>query len=127
MWGTRILTHEAPFTDARDPATLDTPMKKALIVMTDGSNTIGPVGVYHSTSASGIANSNTLKACDEAKNNGIEVYTISFGSGVPTSVKNLLRACASDSANYYHAGNGGLDDVFSMIAGQLRDSVRLTQ
>ena len=43
-------------------------------------------------------------ACRTMKQNGIVMYTITFGSGASdSSIQNLFRTCASDPGNYFHA------------------------
>jgi len=42
-------------------------------------------------------------ACTQAKAEGIELYVTSFGSGVSSSTRAKLQACATDADNYQHA------------------------
>jgi hypothetical protein len=57
----------------------------------------------------------------------MEVYTISFGDGVPGRVRTLLENCASEPQYYFHASDASaLNDAFQNIADKLL-AVRLTQ
>jgi von Willebrand factor type A domain len=136
MWGMRMLTDAQPFTEGRPVAGNSRPVRKALVVMTDGKNTLSPVTKRNALSANLIvhtgtdeakANRYTTEACKSAKAEGIEVYTISFGNQVPGSIRDLLEACASKPQLYFHASNSaGLNDAFNKIADELL-SIRLTQ
>ena len=151
MWGMRTLTGAAPFTEAKTADPLGSPLRKALIVMTDGQNSIQPYSDWRTPSKSGNgqlhdpiwiespprsgkwiptapnADPYTLEACNAAKAAGLEVYTISFGSAVPNSVKILLKSCASKPEFFNHAADSvGLSQAFNDIADQLL-AVRLTQ
>jgi Flp pilus assembly protein TadG len=136
MWGMRMLTNEQPFTEGKPTTGNSKPVRKALIVMTDGNNTLSPISMRGSNSANGIehegddetlANDYTTEACDAAKAEGLEVYTISFGNQVPNNIRNLLESCASKPQLYFHASNSAaLNDAFNDIADELL-SIRLTQ
>ena len=74
-----------------------------------------------------VPNNVTLQACNEAKSKGIEVYTVAFGSAVPTVIKNLLKQCASKPEfNSSASNNSELLAVFKDIGDNLL-GVRLTQ
>jgi hypothetical protein len=45
------------------------------------------------------------QACAKAKAEGIELYVTSFGSGVSSSTRAKLQACATDADNYQHASS----------------------
>jgi Flp pilus assembly protein TadG len=127
MWGTRVLTKQAPFTEAAVTGKGGSPVRKALVVMTDGMNTLSPDGAYHTNTDTDQANDYTAQACNEAKAQDLEIFTISFGNSVPGSVKDMLEACASIPANYFNAKDAAdLKQAFKGIANELL-SVRLTQ
>jgi Flp pilus assembly protein TadG/predicted Fe-Mo cluster-binding NifX family protein len=143
MWGTRTLTHSMPFSEAKAPdpsASAVTKDRKALVIMTDGDNTLSPNlaseggnnnmspnTAWHKGTNVALANQYTLAACNEAKSKGIEVYTISFGTSVSAAVKDLLEQCASKSDFSFQASNAAaLNTAFKDIADQLL-SVRLSQ
>jgi Flp pilus assembly protein TadG/predicted Fe-Mo cluster-binding NifX family protein len=141
MWGMRTLTPAEPFTQGA-VETGTTPLRKALIIMTDGQNTIKPVAKTGTMSANGIVHVSTVKnnvvdstvadqltltACTAAKNAGIEVYTIGFGSDITPAISALLTSCASKPKFYTLASDSaGLAEAFNDIADNLL-GVRLTQ
>jgi Flp pilus assembly protein TadG len=136
MWGLRTLSQGAPFTEGRTAAPGGRLLRKALIVMTDGKNTLSPVNDRNGRSANGIvhtgnneneANRLTADACDVAKDAETEVYTISFGNQVPSGIRSLLEDCATQPAYYFHASDAAaLNAAFQNIADNLL-AVRLTQ
>jgi hypothetical protein len=133
MWGMRLLTAEQPFTEASGPSSNNAQSqthlnRKALIIMTDGMNTIQASGKWHNdTSDSTVSDALTLAACAEAKRVGLEVYTVSFGNQVPVAVRTMLDTCASKASNNFHATtNDALVVAFKDIADQLL-SIRLSQ
>jgi Flp pilus assembly protein TadG len=144
MWGMRTLTPAEPFTEGSSPVAGSTqPLRKALIIMTDGQNTIRPVIDNNSLSGNKIVHNSitpvnnvvdssvpdayTLEACTAAKNAGIEVYTIGFGSDITPAVKTMLKSCASKPTFYNDAADSvGLTRAFNDIADNLL-GVRLTQ
>ena len=126
MWGTRVLSPQIPFTEGMSQADTSKKLRKVLVVMTDGMNTLSPVGELHTGTNQSQADSYTAQACTEAKDQGLEVYTISFGNQVPTRIRNLLKQCASEQDQYFHAANSAaLNRAFKDIADNLL-SVRLT-
>ena len=126
MWGSRTLTPQLPFTEGRSQASSTRKIRKALVVMTDGTNTVSPNNKYHNAASVSRANNLTEEACDEAKANDLEVYTITFGPSVDNTIKNLMKACATKNDMYIHASNSAaLSDAFKDIADRLL-SVRLT-
>lgn len=89
--------------------------KKFMLVMTDGANN------YYSW------DTDTLADCTDAKNNGIEVYTVAFKA--PSSGKTLLKNCASSTSHYYDATQSAqLIAAFKEIGAQVAAAVpRVTQ
>jgi Flp pilus assembly protein TadG len=134
MWGMRTLTAWAPFTEARGPSSpkSDTDadphaIRKALIIMTDGANTLSPQGAWHTGGDVALADKHTLEACNEAKKQGLEVYTIAFGSSMSAGIKALLDACASeDDMSFVASDAAALNKAFKDIADKLL-AIRLTQ
>ncbi|MCB1419600.1 MAG: VWA domain-containing protein [Notoacmeibacter sp.] len=66
-------------------------LRRAIVFMTDGDN-----NDYKD-------DDKTLKFCDKAKDDKIEVYTVAFQA--PSRGKALLKACASGADHYYEATN----------------------
>ena len=76
-----------------------------------------------------------LEACDLLKQDGIVVYTITFGGGVNSRTADLYEDCASapdqnvyfPGRKYFDAPTGAdLQAAFGAIGGQLTE-LRLTQ
>lgn len=137
MWGWRVLSPEAPFTEGRSYN--DPENTKYLVVMTDGENwhqgknnhnkssyhsfgyaVKGRLGTSYSTSAL-IAqmNAKTQEACTNAKAAGIKVYTIAFRLD-DADTRAMLAACASTTSDAYVASNGAaLAQTFESIAREI--------
>jgi Flp pilus assembly protein TadG len=133
-WGWRTLTADAPFTEGAPSS--NTIVKKTLVLLTDGTNNLGQLpnslGSTYSSfgylvdgrlgmtggSASQIVdamNARTLAVCDNAKAQGIEIYTIRLEEPNVTT-GNMLRDCASDVDHYFDVPNRALlDDAFAKI------------
>ncbi len=139
IWGQRILSPKAPFSEA------DTvnPKRQIMILMSDGDNTgylqggddhesipyvqdlseqeqaddVIPVGT----------NEDTAALCESIKSEGVEIYTIAF------QVKNaltreLLLNCASSNGHYDNAeSNEDLIESFRNISEGLGGEIRLMQ
>ena len=134
-WGMRVLSPGEPFSQGADPK--KTPnLEKIMIVLTDGTNVFGNTGnalgsTYSSlgylvdgrlgisaggsSSTTPLMNDRTLAACNNAKAQGIEVYTIRLEEpNVATGT--LLKECASVPENYFDVpSRSQLDDAFGKI------------
>ena len=133
MWGWRMLTKAQPFTEVKSPAP-DEKVRRIMIVMTDGENqamadipdapthhvlspdiNVTPKAQYDADVAK--ANQWTLAACEGAKADEVELYTISFGSDINAASKLMLKNCASDAKHYYDAADATkLIEAFDEIA-----------
>jgi hypothetical protein len=123
------------------PLAYNTPgMAKAIILMTDGFNTIdnqshssywflqnGRTGSTNSTTAVSNLNSKTLAVCNAMKAQGIYVYTIALGTDTNAASLALLQNCAT-AVNYYFnsPSTTQLDSVFSAIGDSL-SNLRVSQ
>ncbi|MCB1592131.1 MAG: pilus assembly protein [Alphaproteobacteria bacterium] len=122
-WGARILSPEYPFEEAH--AWDNFYWKKAIVMMTDGDNTEN--GTYSSFWFTGKNNMNVTKfndrfaeTCEALKDQGVQVYTITFTSGISESTKDYFRECASSEDQYFDAPTQEeLIDVFETIAREL--------
>lgn len=117
-WGYRLLSRKAPFTEGKS---YGDDIKKFLIVMSDGDNTRAPnVGAnieLHTNGDTAYANDQTSKACREARDQDIVVYTISFGTTITADGQATLRDCAGDNSRYFEASDiSALKDAFDAIA-----------
>jgi len=123
MWGWRVLSPEAPFTEGREYT--DAENTKYLVLMTDGENwhqamsnhnkssyhsfgyaVKGRLGTtYTNTALVSQMNAKTLAACTNAKAAGIKVYTVAFRLDDATTLA-MLASCASGGTYAYKASNG---------------------
>ncbi len=127
IWGTRVLSKLAPFTEGAISGKGGRQLRKTLVLMTDGMNTISPNGEFHTNTDSALADKYTIEACNEAKAQKIELFTISFGSAVPNSANILLEKCASKPENFFNAkSSADLKAAFQKIAGDMLN-IRLSQ
>lgn len=127
MWGTRLLTPQAPFSQGNITGKGGRPVRKVLVLMTDGMNTLSPNAEFHTNADKAVADTYTAESCVEAKAQKLEVFTISFGNAVPPLVQDLLRTCATTPAYFYNAKTSAeLKKVFDDIAAEML-AIRLTQ
>jgi Flp pilus assembly protein TadG len=133
-WGMRVLSPGEPFTQGSAPGKAS--VRKILIILTDGSNVLGANGTdlrsrYSSngymvdgrlgfteggeTDANKAMNLRTLAACQAAKDQKMEVYTIKLEEpNVKTG--DMLKECASKPENYVDVPNRSrLDEAFQDI------------
>ena len=127
LWGWNVIDSDVPFTEAMSPAALAAAHgRKAIVLMTDGENTISPTYPTHDGFVPGISNAKLSEVCANVKGTNVEIYTVSFMVTSQT-VKDLLGGCASQSSNYFDAANATeLYAAFTEIGRSLAN-VRLTQ
>jgi len=140
-WGRNVLTPEAPYTEGGDPKKY----RKVMILLTDGDTEDGKCGgTYGDTSDpnnywynayygmnvktchcedGGCLNAAMLAEAQLAKDAGIEIFSIRFGTSDATDV-NLMKAVASSKPgttdHYYDApSSSDIDDMFKKIGRQL--------
>ena len=135
MWGWRLLSPGAPFTDGKPYGEAD----KVIVLMTDGMNMAAEqagYATYTDYTAYGFLthwrinpatyqsmhqhfNDRLLAACTNAKAAGITIYTVTFGNLSP-EVRSLYEQCASKPPYAYSASTvTDLKDAFKSIAGSL--------
>lgn len=146
IWGFRVLSPGAPYTEGRD---YDTATSKVMILMTDGANTyytssnmnkaayyypfgylwnvqndatrLGTSSLYSASDVEEQMDTLTVQSCQAAKNAGIEVYAIGL-SPPNTSTRTMLTNCASGSDHaYFPTDSSQLNSVFEEIALKLAD------
>ena len=116
------------------PLAYNTPhMAKAVVMLTDGTNTIDNtahgaywflgdnwLGTTNSASAVTALNNKALQLCTAMKSAGITIYTIALGTDPTTEGLAMLQSCAT-SGNYYFnsPSTSQLQGIFSTIAGSL--------
>lgn len=154
MWGWRVLSPGAPFTQG---TAYDTPnTRKFIILMTDGANTISGNDDTHNNSdysAYGYASNKRLDpnsddmaewelknamdakletACENVKNDDplhpekITVFTIAFQINDATTLERLTDCASSTNMAKTASSNAELEEAFREIAQELGE-LRLTQ
>ena len=139
-WGWKVLSPTEPYTEgeAYDHVEYD----KAMIVLTDGANTmpgssngtindsdytafgfaeqerLGP-GINRTWEMADEMDDMVEELCESVKDEGIRVYTITFQLN-STNLQNIFRACASEEQLYFNSPtNSELQTVFQTIAQDL--------
>ncbi|MCC6597246.1 MAG: pilus assembly protein [Alphaproteobacteria bacterium] len=123
LWGSRLISPEPPFTEGSSWG--NEFWKKAIIMMTDGDNTSD--GTYSNYWFANKHNMNVTKfntrfgeTCEDLKEKGVLIYTITFASGTSDNTKAYYRDCASSESQYYDAPTQEkLLEVFDAIAREL--------
>ncbi len=140
-WGRHVLTQEAPYTQAGDPEEY----RKIMILLTDGDNEDGKCGgpyvqsyepnnywtnsyyAMHVTDAhcedSGRLNADMLEQAQLAKDAGIEIFTIRFGTSDNVDKALMMQVASSrpgTNDHYFDAPSVyDIDDIFKQIGRQL--------
>ncbi len=123
VWGGRILSPEYPFTEGAQWN--DEIWRKAIVMMTDGQNTVHPTySAYGLTSNHSISvndlNERFAEICTDLKSKGVLIYTVTFESNISESTKDYYRQCATDLSKYYDAPTQtDLIDAFETISNEL--------
>lgn len=123
VWGTRVLSPEAPFEEAHDWD--NEYWKKAIIMMTDGDNTENSTySSYWFTARNNMSvtkfNNRFAETCEYLKDKGVTVYTVTFTSNINNATKGFYRNCATSEDHYFDApSQAELIDAFERIAREL--------
>jgi Flp pilus assembly protein TadG len=142
-WGWRTLSPSAPYTEG---AAFDDPdWQKAMVLLTDGLNTIdsnstwhksnytaynylqrGLLGTTNASAAEDAQDARTRLVCTRIKSAGIRIYSILLEEQAQTA-KDLLRDCASDPSLYFESPSASqLKQIFQSIAQDL-SNLRLSK
>lgn len=127
-WGWRMISPRwrtlwgGEMNDNNLPLDYNTPlMNKAIILMTDGDNTLvdgyysaygypsagqlgpNPCSSYSCSTGETELNTRTATVCSniKANNSNVIIYTIALGTSIGTTAKNMLKACASKPEYYF--------------------------
>ncbi len=125
-WGLKTLSKTDPLTEAVAAGTPN--VEKYMVVVTDGNNTQNRwVNACSKSGSAASIDTRTKGACDEARNQGVSVFTVRVIDGNA----NLLRDCASldkkGERQYTDVQNAAqLTQVFQSIIADIL-GVRLTQ
>ncbi len=123
VWGGRVLSEDFPFEEGRP---WNNPYwRKAIVMMTDGVNTMHPYySAYGRTQDHnldpGDLNDRFAEVCDDLKEKGAIIYTVTFYSNVDDNTKDFYRECATSEDHYHDApGQQDLINVFEVISREL--------
>jgi Flp pilus assembly protein TadG len=130
LWGWNMLDSAEPITGAKTKAWMKSNKgTKALVVMTDGANTLSPSTSnynYHDGNDVTEANKITAETCKNAKKDDIVIYTVAF-MVTDAASKSMLKECATDASKAFDASDpSALNTAFKDIANSLL-AIRLTK
>jgi Mg-chelatase subunit ChlD len=131
LWGWNMVDSEEPLTSAKSAAEIKAMGgSKAIVLMTDGQNTLAPYSPNHwggagaADWARGDAKMSTL--CDNIKKDGVIIFTVAFMVTDPAA-KSLMGQCASDATKAYDADSAAaLADAFKEV-GQSLTAMRISK
>lgn len=136
IWGVNVLSPTAPLTDGAAYDAANKTPRKAIVLMTDGENTMkfrASDGRHVSFNINdedskkrdnalkdfANVNSETEAICTYAKSNKIEIFTVAFMVD-NADAKKMMQACATDAEHYFDASDPDkLLAAFSGIARSL--------
>jgi Flp pilus assembly protein TadG len=136
IWGVNVLSPTAPFSEGAAYDTANRLPRKALVLMTDGSNTYR----FQASDGKHVALSGNLTTaksqttqtdkdtsdiCAYAKTKNIEVFTVAFAV-TDVAAKTMLQGCATDAAHYYDATNSAALAAAFQAIGQSLTNLRLS-
>lgn len=106
LWGWATLSPGAPYSEgvAYGAKVNGIPVKKSIVLMTDGANTRSPnyASALHNSVDVTLANQRTAELCTNIKDAGIEIYTVAF-EVADAGIKDEMRACASSATHFFDA------------------------
>lgn len=120
MWGWSVLSKAEPFDEAVDyGARVDgKPVRKVMVLMTDGFNTLSPIYPEHTGNDTMQANTITAGLCTNIKGQDIDIYTVAFQVS-DNSIKDILETCASSSSKFFDATDS--DELVAAFRNIARD------
>ncbi len=125
MWGWRALSSDVPLIDGVSKAKMKSDnYTKAIVLMTDGENTVSPNYPDHRTGNGTQADKLTKEICQNIKDDGngkekIRIYTVAFAVNDPAT-KKMIRECATNDSYYFDAGDSAaLAAAFEQIGKSL--------
>lgn len=104
IWGWRLLSKEAPYSEANgyDERIYGQKVRKLLVLMSDGKNTLSPVYPAHTGNDAVLADELTLEVCSNIKAKGILIYSVAF-QVADEGARTVLQKCASGPSKYFDA------------------------
>lgn len=104
VWGWRLLSAIEPYSEAvaYGQKVNGKAVRKIMVLMTDGANTISPTYPEHNGNDATVSNQLTAELCTNVKAKGIEIFTIAFDV-TDNTIKDILRTCATSTDKYFDA------------------------
>jgi len=123
VWGYRVISQDFPFREGVEWN--NEYWRKAVVMMTDGVNTVHQYySAYGPTQDNDLStyklNERLADVCENMKDSGVILYTVTFAGGVNESTKDYYRQCATSEDYYYDApSQEDLIAVFEKISREL--------
>ena len=124
-WGWRLLESDEPYGDLTKK---EDRLQRAMVLMTDGKNTLSLNQPMHNSKDEAAANQLTSELCESIKDENIQLYTVAYKfDGGDATAKSVVQNCATSAGMFFDAQNTAeLEDAFETIANSLF-SVRLSR
>lgn len=122
LWGWNLLNPGEPFAGARD---FSPDVRKVMVIMTDGANTISPDYPTHNGRDAVLADKLMDRVCENARATGVEIYTVAVGVETMGARRALAKCATEEDAALEVADSAALDAAFQAIAAKIF-RVRLT-
>ena len=117
--GWHLLTPDAPFETA-EVATANRPLRKVLVVLTDGVQTVEAMGPSGGPSVE-AANETTTELCDNIAAEEITIFTIAYDLD-DESARTLLTGCATEDGSFTEANTTEISEVFNDIYDRIQET-----
>jgi Flp pilus assembly protein TadG len=120
LWGWNMIDHNKPLNTAKSKGQMAAKGgTKAIILMTDGENTISASYPWHWNNSRADADAKTTALCNGIKGDDVVLYTVSF-MVTDTAAKTNLINCASDTSKAFTADDSvQLSAAFEEIGASL--------
>jgi hypothetical protein len=123
MWSWRLLAPPAPAEAFGDGTPPGPEVKKYVVLLSDGANSVGPLSYAHTYMGTNpmtgdgvpVADARMKTLCDQLKANGIQIFTVAFDLDAEKP-NELLKSCASGPSYYYRSNTtADLNAAFASI------------
>jgi Flp pilus assembly protein TadG len=127
IWGWNMINPSEPLSAAKSASEmLSLGGTKAIVLMTDGANTLSATYPKHNGSDAATANEKTRDICKNIKKDKVTMFTVSFMVD-NTQAEGLMLECASDPSKNFNADSSAdLLQAFNEI-GEALSALRITK